>query len=76
MVRLVYRQPLSSTAWWAPTQLQYGVGAWRVPDLRGRTRRYEGESSVGLALQHLSNAGLKQPNGGIDLYLVTATFRL
>jgi Lipid A 3-O-deacylase (PagL) len=30
--------------------------------------------SVGLALQHLSNAGLKQPNGGIDLVLVQYTF--
>jgi hypothetical protein len=30
--------------------------------------------SVGVALQHLSNAGLKQPNGGIDLVLVQYTF--
>jgi hypothetical protein len=26
--------------------------------------------AVGVALQHLSNAGLKQPNGGINLVLV------
>ena len=26
--------------------------------------------SLGIALQHLSNAGLKQPNGGIDLVLL------
>jgi Lipid A 3-O-deacylase (PagL) len=32
------------------------------------------DHAVGLALQHLSNAGLKQPNGGIDLVLVQYTF--
>ena len=32
--------------------------------------------TVGVALQHLSNAGLKQPNGGIDLVLVQYTFAL
>jgi hypothetical protein len=26
---------------------------------------------VGVAYQHLSNAGLKQPNGGINFYLAT-----
>ena len=30
--------------------------------------------AIGVALQHLSNAGLKQPNGGIDLVLVQYTF--
>jgi hypothetical protein len=30
--------------------------------------------SLGVGLQHLSNAGLKQPNGGIDLLLVQYTF--
>jgi hypothetical protein len=30
--------------------------------------------SLGIALQHLSNAGIKQPNGGIDLVLVQYTF--
>lgn len=29
--------------------------------------------SLGIAVQHLSNAGLKQPNGGIDLLLVQYT---
>jgi hypothetical protein len=29
--------------------------------------------SIGIALQHLSNAGLKQPNGGIDLLMVQYT---
>ena len=29
--------------------------------------------SVGIAVQHLSNAGIKQPNGGIDLLLVQYT---
>ena len=32
--------------------------------------------AIGVALQHLSNAGLKQPNGGIDLVLVQYTFAL
>jgi lipid A 3-O-deacylase len=32
-----------------------------------------GEGTIGIALQHLSNAGLKQPNGGIDLVLVQYT---
>ena len=30
--------------------------------------------TIGFALQHLSNAGLKQPNGGIDLVMVQYTF--
>jgi len=29
-----------------------------------------------VAIQHLSNAGIKQPNGGIDLYAVTASLAL
>jgi hypothetical protein len=32
--------------------------------------------SVGFAVQHISNAGLKQPNGGINLYMLTASYRL
>ena len=32
-----------------------------------------GEGTIGIALQHLSNAGLKQPNGGVDLILVQYT---
>jgi len=32
-----------------------------------------GAGTIGIALQHLSNAGLKQPNGGIDLILVQYT---
>jgi hypothetical protein len=31
--------------------------------------------SVGLAVQHISNAGIKQPNGGINLYMLTASYR-
>jgi Lipid A 3-O-deacylase (PagL) len=30
--------------------------------------------TLGLAIQHLSNAGIKQPNGGIDLVLVQYTY--
>jgi hypothetical protein len=33
-----------------------------------------GQGRVGVGLQHLSNAGLKQPNGGINLFLVSASF--
>jgi hypothetical protein len=29
------------------------------------------KASVGVAFQHLSNAGIKQPNGGINFYLAT-----
>jgi hypothetical protein len=31
------------------------------------------DSTLGIAVQHLSNAGLKQPNGGIDLILLQYT---
>ena len=36
----------------------------------------QGETRVGIALQHLSNAGIKQPNGGINFLLVSASFPL
>jgi hypothetical protein len=128
VVRLTYRHPLKDNgAWWMPSQLQLGVGVWRVPDIRGTTRRFDVSAtpvwrtdvpwgyaeagigvyllsktinnddtrvpsslefgshigtgvrvgkdlSVGVAVQHLSNAGIKQPNGGINLWLVTASF--
>ena len=32
------------------------------------------DHTIGVGLQHLSNAGIKQPNGGIDLVLVQYTF--
>jgi hypothetical protein len=35
-----------------------------------------GKTSVGLALQHLSNAGIKEPNGGINFYLLTVSVPL
>lgn len=126
VARLFYRQRLPGAAGWAPTHLQLGAGLWRVPDFRGRTRRFDlsatpvwrGDtrwgyveaglgayllshtinnetnrlpssfqfgshvgvgfrlgraSSLGIAVQHLSNAGLKQPNGGIDLILLQYT---
>ena len=34
----------------------------------------EKNHTLGLALQHLSNAGIKQPNGGIDLVLLQYVF--
>jgi hypothetical protein len=33
-------------------------------------------ASVGVAFQHLSNAGIKQPNGGINFYLATVSLEL
>lgn len=130
VARIAYRRSLDSEArpWWWPQQLQFGVGIWRLPDLGGRTRRYDasvtpiwrrqgaigyleggigayllshtvnnethrlpsalqfgshlgaglyfGTASVGLALQHLSNAGIKKPNGGINFYLLTVNIPL
>jgi lipid A 3-O-deacylase len=128
VVRLTYRHPLKDNgAWWMPAQVQLGVGVWRVPDIRGTTRRFDlsatpvwrtevpwgyaeagiglyllsktinnddtrvpsslefgshigtgvrlgKDFSVGFAVQHLSNAGIKQPNGGINLYMVATSF--
>jgi hypothetical protein len=34
------------------------------------------KASVGLAVQHISNAGIKQPNGGINFYLLSVQVRL
>jgi hypothetical protein len=36
----------------------------------------QGETRVGIALQHLSNAGIKQPNGGVNFVLLSASFPL
>lgn len=128
IVRLAYRHPLKDNgAWWMPSHLQLGASLWRVPDIRGTTRRFDlnatsiwrsekpwgyleagfggyllsktinnhenrvpsafefgshvgagirlaQKHSIGVAIQHLSNAGIKQPNGGIDLVLVQYTF--
>jgi hypothetical protein len=131
IVRLAYRHPLKENgAWWRPSHAQLGASVWRVPDIRGTTRRFDlnataiwrGERrwgklggyleagfggyllsksinndenrvpsafefgshvgvgfrlgkhhSLGIGLQHLSNAGIKQPNGGIDLVLLQYT---
>ena len=124
IVRLTYRRELpESERWWIPTHVQLGASVWRVPDIRGQTRRFDvnatpiwrndtswgyieggiglyllsktinndenrvpsslefgshlgvglrldNKLTLGVAYQHLSNAGLKQPNGGIDLILV------
>lgn len=131
VVRLAYRRELSPNGahWWWPTHLQFSAGIWRVPQLDGRTRRFDagasavwraerrlgyleagfgahllshtvnndttrlpssfqfgshlgaglhlgGAATVGVAIQHLSNAGIKEPNGGIDFILLTASVRL
>jgi lipid A 3-O-deacylase len=127
IVRLGYRHPLkNSDAWWRPSHVQLGASLWRVPDIRGETRRFDlnvtpiwrsdlawgyfeagiggyllsksihndenrvpsafefgshvgvglklGPGTLGIGLQHLSNAGIKQPNGGINLVLVQYTY--
>lgn len=127
IVRLTYRHPLKENgSWWMPSHVQLGAGVWRVPDIRGTTRRLDGSVSaiwrddkpwgyleagfggyllsktinndenrlpsafefgshlgagfrfakdhtLGLAIQHISNGGIKQPNGGIDLIMVQYT---
>jgi hypothetical protein len=35
-----------------------------------------GETRVGIAVQHLSNAGIKEPNGGVNFVLVSVSFPL
>ena len=52
-----------------PTSLEFGSHL-------GAGLRLGPRVSVGVALQHLSNAGIKQPNGGINLYMLTASYRL
>jgi Lipid A 3-O-deacylase (PagL) len=131
VVRLAYRHALGrdeQSWWWWPRQIELGAGIWRLPDLAGRTRRYDvnltpiwrieyslnyfeagiglhflshtinnnthrlpsslqfgshlgtglsfDKLTVGVVLQHLSNAGIKKPNGGINFYLLTVHIRL
>jgi hypothetical protein len=127
IVRLAYRHPLRENgSRWTPSHVQLGASLWRVPDIRGTTRRFDLNATaiwrserpwgyleagfggyllsktinnddtrvpsafefgshigiglrlsknhgIGVGLQHLSNAGIKQPNGGIDLLLVQYT---
>jgi lipid A 3-O-deacylase len=129
IVRLAYRHPLKDNdEWWMPSHAQFGASVWRVPDIRGTTRRLDVNATaiwraertwgyleagfggyllsktinndenrlpsafefgshvgvgfalsrnhtLGIGFQHLSNAGIKQPNGGIDLLLVQYTYR-
>jgi lipid A 3-O-deacylase len=51
-----------------PSSFQFGshIGAGLQIGENGR---------IGVALQHLSNAGLKQPNGGIDLVQISGGIR-
>src|SRR5882762_413031 len=52
-----------------PTSLEFGSHL-------GAGVRLDPRLSVGLAVQHISNAGIKQPNGGINLYMLTLSYRL
>jgi hypothetical protein len=128
ILRLAYRHPLKQNgSWWLPSHAQLGASVWRVPDIRGVTRRFDLNASaiwraerswgyyeagfggyllsktinndenrvpsafefgshigvgfrfapkhtIGVGIQHLSNAGIKQPNGGIDLVQLQYTF--
>ena len=128
ILRLAYRHPLKQNgSWWVPSHAQFGASLWRVPDIRGTTRRFDlnataiwraergwgyyeagfggyllsktinndenrvpsawefgshigvglrmaKDHTIGVGLQHLSNAGIKQPNGGIDLVLFQYTY--
>lgn len=87
VVRLIYRRPLNveGRAWWCfgayvlsktvnndttslPTSFQFGSHVGTGLALKN--------ASVGVAFQHLSNAGIKQPNGGINFYLATVSLDL
>jgi len=52
-----------------PSELQFGSHVSLGFRLGAR-------ASVGIGLQHISNAGIEQPNGGIDFILLTASFAL
>jgi hypothetical protein len=49
-----------------PSSLQFGSHI-------GTGLRLGKNMNVGIAVQHISNAGIKQPNGGINLYLLTTS---
>jgi hypothetical protein len=51
-----------------PTSLEFGSHL-------GAGVRVGSQATVGVAVQHISNAGIKQPNGGINLYMLTASYR-
>jgi hypothetical protein len=52
-----------------PSELQFGSHV-------GAGLRLGSRLTFGVALQHISNAGIKQPNGGIDFVQITAGWRL
>jgi lipid A 3-O-deacylase len=51
-----------------PTSLEFGSHL-------GAGLQLSPQATVGFAVQHISNAGIKQPNGGINLYMVTTSYR-
>lgn len=51
-----------------PTSFQFGSHVGTGLSLKN--------ASVGVAFQHLSNAGIKQPNGGINFYMATVSLGL
>jgi lipid A 3-O-deacylase len=70
VVRLAYRRSLPSDAhWWVPTQVELGLGVWRVPDLAGTTQRFD------LHATPVWRADFARTfvEGGIGLYLLSHT---
>ncbi len=51
-----------------PSELQFGSHL-------GAGLRLGPHATLGVAFQHISNAGIKQPNGGIDFVQLTAGYR-
>jgi hypothetical protein len=51
-----------------PTSLEFGSHL-------GAGLQLSPQTTVGVAVQHISNAGIKQPNGGINLYMLTTSYR-
>jgi hypothetical protein len=51
-----------------PSELQFGSHV-------GAGLRLGARATLGVAFQHISNAGIEQPNGGIDFVQLTAGYR-
>jgi hypothetical protein len=73
IARLTYRHPLpEKDAWWMPTQLQLGASLWRVPDIRGQTRRFD----LNATPIWRSGNSWGYVEGGIGVYLLSKTEKM
>jgi hypothetical protein len=69
-VRLTYRRALEGPdKWWMPSQLQLGASLWRVPDIRGITRRFDVNATP--IWRHAM--GPIHVEAGIGIYLLSKT---